>query len=88
MVVAVCGNNPMNTFLVVTGYQRFSMEGSTAMEAFQQWIHNTICTEPYIVLVTAPLAMDDFIREMKRLDVKCRVTELGKTVEVMTVLEK
>jgi hypothetical protein len=86
IISASKGNNPpMNTFLVVTIYNRFTNEGSTVEDAFREYAPHTISTDPYSVTVTTHLTIDDFAREMNRLDVKCQVTELGRSVEVKGV---
>jgi hypothetical protein len=72
----------MNSFLVVTPYKRFSMDGSAVSEVFKQWRFHVLCEEPYTVIIVAPLALAGFTADIGRFPFEYEVTELGKTETV------
>jgi hypothetical protein len=69
----------INTFLVVTNYERHSNEGAAAMEVFRQWKHLPLGGEPYMVFITADLTLEQLIENVRSRRIECEVTELGKT---------
>jgi hypothetical protein len=72
----------MNTFLVTTDYRRHTNESSAVEDVFNQWEYRPLADERLTVLVMAEESLEDFVKTLRLNDVKCNVTELGKTVRV------